>query len=95
MNELWRTDKSERLCWFWVKFGAMILLLKIGNLAETLRRNYVGKVSHGGCVCAGAAWEKLCGGEHTGWQGKWGGRRRRVCVCVCVLSGGHLNMCAC
>ena len=24
---------------------------------------------------------------------EWGGRRRRVCVCV--LSGGRFNMCAC
>ena len=70
-------------------------LLKNGNLAETLRRNYVGKVSHGGCVCAGAAWEKLCGGEHTGWRGEWGGRRRRVCVCVivCFKWGSFQHMC--
>ena len=59
------------------KIWSYDIIMKIGNFAETLRRNYVGKVSHGGCVCAGAAWEKLCGGEHTGWQGGWGGRRRR------------------
>ena len=51
------------------KIWSYDIIMKIGNFAKTLRRNYVGKVSHGGCVCAGAAWEKLCGGEHTGWHG--------------------------